>query len=213
MEVEATRRRGLASTGARAMQTRLISDARTAEVQPGAQPDGNLPAPTVTSDSAYSAARSYSATAEEESSAGDGTAAPAHRQRVRHHGRIPARGQSITGTRDHAANEQHSLGRQPGRQRPRRTAQSARGASSAAVRSPPLRRSRRNANRRQQEALRPPQSTVRRVRKPRKQLRRLYAPNLEFAPAPAQVTKSILAWPPFLPACALACLVPAYCCL
>ena len=150
---------------------------------------------TISSDSAYSAARSYSNTAAEESSAGDEAAPPARRQRVRQPGRELARGQRVrvtTATGDHAAVEQHTPERQPLRNRTRRIAQSARGASGAAVRSPPPRRSRRNANRQQQKASRPRQSRVRRARKPRKQLRRLYGPGLETTSAPVQVRKPIL---------------------
>ena len=211
MEVEAARRRGLASTGARAMQARQPSEARTGEGHPGTGPNGNLPASTISSESAYSAAHSYSTTAEEESSVGGDAAPLAHPQRVRHPGRGRARGQSVrltTGTRDHAANEQHSPGQQPVRHHPRRIGKSARGASSAAVRSPPPRRSRRNATRQQQEASRPRQSRVRRARKPRKQLKSIYGAGLEVAPALAQVRKSTLACAPFLPVFALVYLIP-----
>lgn len=213
MEAEAARRRGLASTGARARHSGAPGEADIGTGDAGPHSDRNPGPSTVSSGQAFSA-RSHLTPAVEEVSESDEAEPSAQGGSMhgnRRGGRQPARGRAggrrarVTATAgDQAADGRRPLQQRPAMGRTRRQAQSARTAGRTAVRSPPLRRSVRNVSRKRQEALRPVQRKAPKARKQRKRLKRIAdSPGLSNLDALAQVHNHTSF--PVVPACAHAC--------
>ena len=216
MEAEAARRRGLASTGARARQSGAPGEADIGTGDAGPHSDRDPGPSTVSSGQAFSARSHLTPVVEgSENDEAEPSAQGGSMHGNRHGGRQPARGRArgrrarVTATAgDQAADGRRPLQQRPAMGRTRRQAQSARTAGRTALRSPPLRRSVRNVSRKRQEALRPRpvQRKAPKARKQRKRFKRIaQSPGLSDLNALAQVHNHTSS--PVVPACVQACAI------